>query len=129
MACKKTKPKKLKICRSAFNKTVVIQDRAIQNPGQNSVDYSMKLTDTLTVRAMVETVSGVTQFDGTNTERDITHRITVDYKANAVISAENYARIGQTELDIVTVENVNEDNKYLRLRCALRGSNALPSNF
>ncbi len=129
MTCTNTKPKKLKICRSAFNKTVVIQNRAIETPVQNSVDYSIKLTDVLTVRAMIKTVRGVTLFDGVNTDRVVSHIITIDYKSNSVISVENYARIGQTELVIIDVENINEDNKYLRLRCALKGSNALASNF
>jgi len=129
MTCAKTKPKKLRICRSAFNKTVAIQNRAIETPKQNSVDYSVKLTDVLTVRAKIQTVRGVTLFDGVNTDRVVSHIITIDYKSNPVISMENYARIGQTELVIIDVENVNEDNKYLRLRCALRGSNTLAANF
>ena len=118
-----------RVCRSARNKTVVIQKRQLQTPGQNSVDYSISLTDQLTVRAMVETVRGVTVFDKTNTERDISHKITFDFQNNSLITAQNYAKIGIVLLDIVTVENVNEDNRLFVLRCALRGPNTQAANF
>ena len=118
-----------RICRSARNKTVIIQKRQIQTPGQSSVDYSISLADQLTVRAMVETVRGVTVFDNTNTERDISHEITFDFLDNPVITAQNYAKIGSVLLDIITVENVNEDNRLLVLLCALRGPNTQAANF
>lgn len=128
--CQKRKKKNDgRICLSAFNKTVIIQLREIQTPGQNSVDYSINLSEQLTVRAMVETVRGVTIFDNTNTERDISHKITLKFRTNSVITAQNYAKIGSVLLDIVDVENVNEDNRYLVLRCALRGPNTQAANF
>lgn len=73
-------------------------------------------------RAIVKTVSGVSVFDSTNTERVVTHKFVLNFRAD--ITAENWILLGAKRIKILTVENCAEQNKVLILMCTERGEDS-----
>lgn len=72
-----------------------------------------------TVDAKVCTVTGVSTFDDTNTERVVTHKIIIDYIEG--LTAERRVKIGNKSLNILAVENCCEKNETHKLMCTERG--------
>lgn len=79
----------------------------------------MAFTNPQTVRAIVKTVTGVSVFDSTNTERVATHKLIMAYQVG--ITAENWVKIGSKRIKILTVENCAEADQKLILMCTERG--------
>ena len=86
----------------------------------STVDFSEKFKDYLDMYASVSTVSGKTYFDDTGVGTNITHEIGVRYDDS--ITAESWVVIDGRRLDILTVENLDERNEWLRLRCTDKGT-------
>ena len=98
---------------------VTIEDRSVViKNGLASEDF----TNPITVKAIVKTVSGVSVFDQTNTERVATHKLHIAY--NADITAEKWVKLGTRRIKILTVENCAEKNVQMILMCTERGEDS-----
>ncbi len=80
----------------------------------------------ITVTALVCTVTGVTIFDDTNVEQDITHVVKMAYVAG--IDTEKWVLFKSRRLRILHVENCCERDEALKLSCTERGTDANESN-
>ena len=102
-------------------KDVTFEDRneRIIN-GQSSEVFNNARND----RAVIKTLEGVTVFDGTNTERIATHKLSLVFRSD--IGAEQWVRRkGSTKrLKILTAENCNENSEVLKLMCTDRGEDS-----
>lgn len=116
------------MCSSDFNKIISIQTRNIIAPTNfdDDVDYSEEFIAFHTFWAMVETVTGESIFDGSNIKRVITHRFYIRYIPG--ITFENWLDYSGKRYMIVDVENINEQNDYILLRCNTRGDASLSVN-
>lgn len=79
-------------------------------------------TNPVVVTAIVTTVTGVSVFDDTNTERVATHKITMAYIAG--VTAEKWVKLGTKRIKVLTVENCAEKNEVLILMCTERGEDS-----
>jgi head-tail adaptor len=131
--CTKIRRKSKRICIGSLNKKIVVNMREIQAPNQDSVDFSELFTAERTVWAMVETVNGVTIFDETNIEHEITHNVYMRYVQN--MTPEKWLKLlsvnggDDVYFNIIRVENFGELNQFYRLLCTLRGKDDLAANF
>lgn len=120
--CSTIKFNQRKICLGDLNKRVILQNRDITPPLYGSVDFDENFTNTATVWAAVKTVSGKTFFDGVN-DRAITHEIYIRY--DATVTAETWIEYNNKRIDILNVENLEENDEYLKLICNERGANTI----
>jgi len=131
--CTKIRRKSKRACIGSLNKKMVVNVRAIQSPTQDSVDFDELFTPDKRVWGMVETVNGVTIFDGTNIEHEITHYIYIRYMRD--VTPEKWIKLlsvnggDDTYFNIIRVENFGELNQFYRLLCTLRGKDDLAANL
>lgn len=74
------------------------------------------------VKAIIKTVSGVSVFDDTNTERVATHKLCLAYQAG--VTSEMWVLFGAKRIKILTVEICCEANEQLILMCTERGDDS-----
>ena len=119
MSCDFIKSKPASICIGDLSSKIILQLRAITSPTGESVDFTETFTTAETVWARVDTVRGETVFDGTNTERDVTHRFYIRFISG--ITAETWIEWNDIKFDILDVENLQENDEFYLLRAAKRG--------
>lgn len=118
--CVRVKRKHRKICIGDVNDLICLQDRAITAP-LSGVDATEEFEDIdAEIWALVETSKGETVFDETNTEIDVTHRIYISFLE--CITAETWIKFKNKRYDILNVENLEERDEWLLLRCTNRGT-------
>jgi hypothetical protein len=122
------------VCIGSLNRQIVVNTRLIGAPTGGTVDFTETFTPERTVWAMLETTNaGTVIFDSTNTAQEISHNIYIRFMTT--MTPEKWVRLPSINggvdvyLDIIAVENLNEENRFHRLRCNLRGDTALPVNF
>lgn len=104
-------------------KDIILMDRAV---GVIGVDLDESFTDLPSVKALIKTVRGKAIFDSSNTEREITHEMRIDYIAT--VTNETWVKFKDRNFDIIDFINCKEDDKILILFCNERGHNSLPVN-
>jgi hypothetical protein len=75
---------------------------------------------------MVETPKGLQIFDGTNTIRDITHNFYIRFIPG--VTFEKWILYKNNYYDIISVEDLEIEDKFYLLMCNLRGNQSLPVN-
>jgi hypothetical protein len=101
-----------------YGTDIVLEDRTeeILN-GQSSEVFSNSRDD----RAIIKTLKGVKVFDGTNTERVATHRMSMVYRSD-VGNGQWVTKAGTTKrIKVLTAENCCERDDVLILMCTERG--------
>lgn len=126
MSCVVIKSNKRRPCIGSLKALIDIQARVITPPENESTDYTETFTDIISVRAMIQTVSGKSMFDKTNVERDLTHKFTLRYMPD--ITFQNWVKYNSQYYDILRVENIDEANRWYVLYCSIRGSINNPAN-
>lgn len=131
--CKKIRSVHRKVCAGDLDRVVTIQDRAIQPP-TDSVDYTLLFTDGVAtpdgqIFASIKTVTGEEVFDGHNVGTPVTHHIIIPFIEG--VTAETWVKLEDgTRLNIVQggVEDLDERNEFLLLRCTTTGSETQSNN-
>lgn len=124
--CVKIRKKKQQACLGDMRDRVLIELRSLTPPAGSSVDYTEAFTTKKTVWATVNTVKGEVLFDGTGTERDITHHITIRYIAG--VTQEDWATYNSERMDVIDVTNLDGRKEFMLLRCSNRGTTANSAN-
>lgn len=124
--CKKIGRPDKSLCIGDLKKLIEIKYRSILPPAQD-VDFGEEFADSIITRASIETVSGVTVFDNTNVETVVTHKFYIRF--HPTLTFEDWIRYNDTYYDIIRVENVNQENRFLVIFANLRGTVTKPVNF
>lgn len=127
--CKKIKRLSERVCIGSMNKRISLQVRDLEAPVGDSVDFKEKFTVLSDIWTMIETVAGKVFFDGSNTDRSITHNFYIRYLNGVEITAQNWVRYDDKYFDIINVENLDEANRFLLLRTTERGTVNKKVNF
>jgi len=106
-----------------YGKDIILEDRDARTVSGVMQEV---FSNPATVKAITKTVSGVSLFDDTNTEVDITHRISIEYIAG--LTSEKWVKLNGRRLRVVNVENCCEENKTMILRCTERGVDTVDTN-
>ncbi len=126
--CISIRRKHRKVCDGAMNTRIDIFDRSIAVPTVTT-EYDETFTPTETVQAMVESTRGISVFDGTNTERAVSH--TIYFRYIDFLTAEFWLIIPDNDiiLDILNVEDLDYGHEYTKLLCAERGPQSRRANL
>lgn len=121
----KSKIKK-KFCVGSLDKKIEIKVRSLNAPDTGSFDYDLDFSDVKTVWANVTTVNGVTVFDSANVERKVSHVFIIRYYSGLTFT--DWIKYSNKYYDVITVENIDEENSYLKIMANLRGDYTIPAN-
>lgn len=119
--CKNISKSRSKLCVGSLKTSVVIFDRNQKAPVDGE-SHSEEYSNPRPVKAQVETKGkGVDVFSEVSGDFvTVSHVITMRFMSN--LTSENWVQFGGINYDILKVENIDEENRYLRLYCALAGS-------
>ena len=118
--CQRLRVNKRKICTGDLTKAITLEARAIQPPGQNSVDYTEQFNPIINTKAAVKTTRGETIFDGSNTERVVTHIFWIRFRPN--VTFETWVQMDGIKFDVLDVENLDERNEWLEIMATEGGA-------
>lgn len=115
--CVRIRRKKRQVCIGDLETKIILENRNIQAPEFNTVDFDEVFTEAVpNVWSMIETVRGKTFFDGVSTEKDITHLIYIMF--DSTVTAETWVKFSDgRRLDILDVENLDERSEFMLLHC------------
>ncbi len=117
--CSKIRKKKQQICIGDMRDRVIVEDRDLTAP-LSGVDASEVFSNANSIWAMIQTVAGVEFFNEVNQAVDVTHFVYVRF--DSTITVEKWLRLENGQrLDILQVENMDQRNSTLKLRCTNRG--------
>lgn len=120
--CIRIKRKNRKVCLGDLDTLITLENRAIQAPDFDTVDFDEEFTPTNDpVWALLETVTGKTFFDGVSTEQDITDWIYIRF--DETVTAETWVKLDNgSRLDILRVNNLDRRSEFMLLECTDRGT-------
>lgn len=124
--CKTIANVRRKVCVGDLDKLIQVQTRSIQPPAGSSVDFFEQFTEYQDFWALIQTVNGLSIFDGSGITQNITHKIYIPYAEG--ITFENWVQYNGNRYRISRVENLDERNEFFLLYCIFRGSAALAVN-
>jgi SPP1 family predicted phage head-tail adaptor len=117
--CTKIGRPKREVCIGSMSNKITLYVRKIAAPDFNDIDYGETLEEPRQVWAMVKTSRGETVFDKANLEQDITHRFYIRYISD--VTFQDWLLFKDRYYNIVDVENLENRDEFLLLRCNLRG--------
>ncbi len=125
MSCEKIDLKNKKICIGDLNKKIDIELMTITPLA--TADFTETFVDIATVWAGIQTIKGVEIFDGTNVLGVATHNFYIKYRAG--IERDNFIDYNSKRYRVLDIENQNENNEFLILRCEERGDKTTEVNW
>jgi SPP1 family predicted phage head-tail adaptor len=125
--CINIKRKNRAVCIGDMRDKITVQVRSITPPAAGGVDFTEVFTEDKTIWAMVETRSGVEIFDGTNLVGVATHYFYIRYLSN--LTAESWVKFKSKYFDILDIQNFEERDDFMLLRCNERGTVNKNTNF
>ncbi len=120
--CQPIRKKKRQPCIGDMEDLITLENRAIQAPEFDTVDFDEEFTaPNPPVWSLVETVRGKTFFDGVATEEDVTHWIYIEF--DSTVTAETWVKLEDgRRLDIVRAEDLDERSDFMLLHSIDRGA-------
>lgn len=129
MTCKKlVKFQKTQICTKDLKKRITIQypfNVGTSNAGANT---TRSFKDVVVVWAAVKTTPTGQFFEGINIEEAITTDFYIRFTSLVDLGKQIWVLFNGKRFKIANVENINEDNRYFRLRAIERGITAQEAN-
>jgi len=108
-----------KVCIGDLDNLIKLQNRSIEAPLFEEVDFDEDFQDHAEVWAKIETAAGKVVFDGVDTDVNVTHLITIRY--DAAVTSETWIEFEGRRIDIVAVEDLEERHEWMLLLCNHRG--------
>jgi len=109
-----------------LDKLIDIRARNIGSAVSNSLKFDEFFTLLHNVPAKVETVSGLAVFGESNQIRAVTHIFTVCFVTD--LNIDTWVNFKGRDFDIIDIENLAEQDLFLKIRCSERGVDTLPVN-
>lgn len=125
--CKVISKPKLKICLGDFDKRISIESRT-QTTDSLTVDNDEVFTVIATPWARITTRTKEILFDDVNTDAVSTHLFEIRYSSMYEITAENFILFKNKRYRIIAVDNVDEEDEYIRMDAVLLGPVAKEAN-
>jgi SPP1 family predicted phage head-tail adaptor len=111
-----------KICVGDFRDEVLLQARAIDDPGYDSTNFDEEFSCGPKTWAKIRTTGGKVIFDGVGTDVAVSHEVTIRYDED--VTSETWILLADgTRLRVVPggVEDFEERHEYMVLQCTDRG--------
>ena len=121
VVCVKIRGKRRQLCIGDLDRMIAIQSRSIKAPAGDLVDYDEEFVTTQEVWSMLQTTRGSQLFDSVEISNPFTHLFYVVYIAG--ITFENWILYNGIKYEIRDVEDLDERNEFLCIRCIKKGDN------
>ena len=125
--CVKIRRKKRQVCIGDLDTEIILSKRSIKGLTTSDPNFDESFTAQTTVWAMVETVSGETGFDGTNTEVVITDRFYVRYDPS--VDAETWIELDGINYRIINTTDLDRRRQFTLINATIRGDKVKPVNL
>lgn len=125
--CQPIRRRNRNICIGDMRDKIALQSRTIVAPSAGGSDMTESFVTTKTVWSLVETRQGVEIFDGTNMLGVATHYFYIRYSAG--LTAETWIQFKSKYYDILDIQNLEERDEFILLRCNERGTISNTTNF
>ncbi len=116
--CKRIVQKKRIICAGDLKHYIEIQTRKIEAP-LSGVDHEYDTPLYAKTWAMIQTVSGLRDFDKINVGEGVTHLFYIRYLSG--VTEQEWVIYNGQRFDIADVENLDEENQFMKLECIDKG--------
>ena len=127
MKCETVTIKKRKVCAGDMNQLITLKTRAMTGDFDDT-DFLELFTNNGDVWAAIQTsASGEVVFDSVGTETLVTHRIYINYIEG--LTKEVWVEFNGNNYDILSVENLDERNEFMKLNCVIRGDISYEATF
>ena len=132
--CKYIPAPRRKVCAGDMDRVITLQNVRIQPP-TDAVDYTRLFEDKVDAElltdgqifALIKTVNGEEVFDQHNVGTPITHHVYIPYIET--VTAETWILLDNGQrLDIQDVQNLDERNEFLFMRCTKTGTQDTSNN-
>ena len=124
MACRKISRKADRICIGDLKKPIKIINRKIET---SEVSHTMDFSDYVSCRARIDTKQGGQFFNQVNTDDAPTHIFYIRYGYTVEM---NYTiELNGNYYLVRTVENLNEENRFLKISCTKNGPKTKQANW
>lgn len=124
--CKKIKINRTQVCIGDMNRRITLHIRSITGLS-DGVDFDETLSDSTVVWAALQTIKGEDIFDGTNVIGTATHNFFV--RAISTLTAETWLEYNGEYYDVLDIQNYEERNLFMVLRCSVRGDTSKETNL
>ncbi len=124
--CVRIKKKNRKFCVGDMRDEITLENRSINPQDADSIDFIEDFSESNVIDAAIETVRGLETFDGVNVESIVTHKIYIRFIEG--VTEETWVKFKGRRLDIMDVENLDERDQFLLLRCKERGADNINVN-
>jgi head-tail adaptor len=124
MGCKRINFNSSRVCASDLHHSIRIINRKIE---PDNLGWKQDLTDGVSTRAGIKVRRDIMNFDGTNTETQITHEFFI---RKGITVQKNYTiRFDNRYFAVIGVENIDEDNMFIRITASESGTVNNKANF
>jgi len=124
--CISIRRKKRDVCIGDMRDKIIVQTRTITPPGAGGADFTEVFNLDKTVWALIETRDGKEIFDGTALKGIATHYMYIRYLST--LTFEGWVKYKSKYYNIIDVQNLEERDEFMLLRCSERGTTDNLSN-
>lgn len=128
MVCSTIKPNINKICEANFNRKIKIQFTSSAANNSPDVNAGTTFKDLKTVWAMIKTKVTGQFIDNINTERSSTIDFYIRWTASIDFEKEIWVEYNSKRYKIETIDNIDEQNKTVKLSAIERGKKSIQAN-
>lgn len=101
---------------------IILHVRTLTPPTFEGVDFTEEFKGK-PIWAQVNTVAGKIFFAGVGSDFSLTHEIIIRY--DSTVTSETWVELKDRNLKIVSVENLNEEENFMLLKCIDKGDKSL----
>ena len=124
--CKKIQVNRTQVCIGDMNRQITLHTRSITGLS-DGVDFDETLSAPTVVWAAIQTIKGEDIFDGTNVIGTATHNFFI--RAINTLTAETWLEYNGEYYDVLDIQNYEERNQFMVLRCSVRGDTSKETNL
>ena len=128
MICKSIKKNINKICTADLDKRIQIQTSSIApNNSPNGLATASFIT-IATVWAMIKTTPNTSFIDGVNAENGLNTDFFIRHNSSIDFDKQLWVEWNNTRFKIINSENIDKEDKIIRLRCTEKGNKTILAN-
>lgn len=106
-----------------LSKRITLHTRSIRPPDFGDTNFTEEFSNPVVVWAMILTSTGKTIFDGVSLDVQVTHEVYIRHRDG--VTEETWIEYKNDYYDVLRVENLEEDDEFLKISCKVRGDKDL----
>lgn len=128
MACTSIKPNTNKVCIQDLDRRIQIQTSSIAANNAPGAVSAASFVTVLTCWAMIKTSANVQFIDGVNVQNGLNTDFFIRYTSSIDFEKQLWIEFDSNRFKITNVENIDKQNKFIRLRSTEKGLKTILAN-